>query len=118
MPVWFVVLPVILMIARELYVSGLREFLGTHKIEMPVPKPRFSMGKIKNTFQMIALGAFLLIFALGSIITPDMTSRLVMYLIYALPQIGIWGLWLALLASVWSATEYTITFAKHIKKIK
>jgi CDP-diacylglycerol--glycerol-3-phosphate 3-phosphatidyltransferase len=118
MPIWFVVVPAILMIARELYVSGLREFLGTHKIEMPVPKSRFSIGKIKTTFQMIALGAFMLIFALGTVITPDMTSRLVMYLIYILPQIGIWGLWLALVASVWSAVEYTMTFAKHIKKIK
>jgi CDP-diacylglycerol--glycerol-3-phosphate 3-phosphatidyltransferase len=118
MPVWFVVVPVILLISRELYVSSLREFLGTQKIEMPVPKARFSMGKIKTTFQMIAVGAFMLILALGTVITPDMTSRFVMYLIYVLPQIGIWGLWLALVASVWSAAEYTMTFAKHIKKIK
>ena len=54
MPVWFVVIPIILMIARELYISGLREFLGTQKIEMPVPKARFSMGKIKTTIQMFA----------------------------------------------------------------
>ena len=49
MPVWFVIVPIIIMIARELYISGLREFLGTQKIEMPVPKARFSMGKIKTT---------------------------------------------------------------------
>lgn len=118
MPVWFVVVPIILMVARELYISGLREFMGTQKMEMPVPKARFSMGKIKTTFQMIALGAFLLIFALGLVITPEMTSRFVVYLIYALPQIGIWGLWLSLLASLWSATEYTITFAGALKKMK
>ena len=53
MPVWFIVVPVILMVARELYISGLREFLGTQKIEMPVPKARFSMGKIKTTLQML-----------------------------------------------------------------
>lgn len=118
MPVWFVVVPVILMIARELYISGLREFLGTQKIEMPVPKSRFSMGKIKTTFQMIALGAFLLIFAMGTVITPEMTSKAVLYLIYALPSIAIWGLWISLVASLWSASEYTITFASHMKKIK
>ena len=44
-PVWFIVVPVILMVARELYISGLREFMGTQKMEMPVPKARFSMGK-------------------------------------------------------------------------
>ena len=68
--IWFIVIPVILMIARELYISGLREFLGTQKIEMPVPKARFSMGKIKTTIQMIAIAAFLLFFAVFSSITP------------------------------------------------
>lgn len=118
MPVWFIVVPVILMIARELYISGLREFLGTQKIEMPVPKARFSMGKIKTTLQMISIAAFLLIFAIGTMITPDTDSRLLMYLIYALPYIGIWGLWLSLVASIWSATQYTQTFLGHLKKLK
>ena len=115
---WFIIVPVVLMIDRELYVSGLREFLGTQKIEMPVPKARFSMGKIKTTLQMISIVAFLLIFAVGTIITPETDSRFIMYLIYVLPQIGIWGLWLSLVASVWSATQYTITFIGHMKKIK
>lgn len=118
MPVWFIVVPVILMIARELYISGLREFLGTQKIEMPVPKARFSMGKIKTTLQMISIAAFLLIFAIGTMITPDTDSTLLMYMIYTLPYIGIWGLWLSLLASVWSATQYTQTFLGHLKKLK
>ena len=117
MPVWFVVVPVIIMIARELYISGLREFLGTQKIEMPVPKARFSMGKIKTTLQMISIGAFLLIFALGTLITPASDSRTLMYLIYILPQIGIWGLWFSLVASVWSATQYTKTFLGHMKTL-
>ncbi len=118
MPVWFIVVPVILMIARELYISGLREFLGTQKIEMPVPKARFSMGKIKTTLQMISTAAFLLIFAIGTMITPDTNSHLLMHLIYTLPYVGIWGLWLSLLASVWSATQYTQTFLGHLKKLK
>ena len=53
-PAWIIIVPTILMISRELYISGLREFLGTQKIEMPVPKARFSMGKIKTTLQMVA----------------------------------------------------------------
>ena len=118
MPVWFVVVPIIIMIARELYISGLREFLGTQKIEMPVPKARFSMGKIKTTLQMISITAFLLIFVIGTLVTPESDSRTLMYLIYILPQIGIWGLWLSLLSSIWSATQYTITFLGHMKKIK
>ncbi len=118
MPVWFVVVPVILMIARELYISGLREFLGTQKIEMPVPKYRFSMGKIKTTFQMITIAAFLGIFAIGTMVTPQTTSRAIMFLIYTLPQIGLWGLWISLGASLISATQYTRTFAEKLKKIK
>ncbi len=118
MPVWFVVVPVIIMIARELYISGLREFLGTQKIEMPVPKARFSMGKIKTTLQMISIAAFLLIFALSTLITPTMDSRTLLIMLYILPQVGIWGLWLSLVASVWSATQYTKTFVGHLKKIK
>ena len=118
MPVWFVVVPVIIMTARELYVSGLREFLGTQKIEMPVPKARFSMGKIKTTLQMITICAFLLLFAIGTLITPDITSRTLTLAIYVLPQIGIWGMWLSLVASLWSATQYTFTFTKKLKQIK
>lgn len=118
MPVWFVVIPIILMIARELYISGLREFLGTQKIEMPVPKARFSMGKVKTTLQMVSIAAFLLIFAISTLITPTTESRTLMMLIFALPQIGIWGLWLSLVASLWSATQYTKTFLGHLKKIK
>jgi CDP-diacylglycerol--glycerol-3-phosphate 3-phosphatidyltransferase len=117
MPVWFVIIPVIIMIARELYISGLREFLGTQKIEMPVPKARFSMGKIKTTFQMISIGSFLLLFAVGAIITPETDSRFLMMLLSFLPTIGIWGLWLSLVASIWSATQYTATFVGHLKKL-
>lgn len=118
MPVWFVTIPVIIMIARELYISGLREFLGTQKIEMPVPKARFSMGKIKTTIQMIAIAAFLLWFAIFASVTPETDSKIVFYLIYVLPKIGIFSLWFALVASIWSAIQYTFTFAQKLKKIK
>jgi len=117
-PVWYIVIPVIFMIARELYISGLREFLGTQKIEMPVPKARFSMGKIKTTIQMVAIAAFLLWFAIFASVTPETNSKIIFYLIYILPKIGIVCLWSALVASIWSATQYTFTFAQKLKKIK
>ena len=117
MLVWFVVVPIIIMIARELYISGLREFLGTQKIEMPVPKARFSMGKIKTTLQMITIVAFLLLFAIAATM-PNSDSRTMVWLIEVLPYIGMWGTWLSLIASVWSATQYTFTFAQKLKQIK
>ena len=106
------------MIARELYISGLREFLGTQKIEMPVPKARFSMGKIKTTLQMISITVFLLFAAVYSSITPLTNSRIVFFLLDKLPSVGIFFLYFALVASLWSATQYTITFAQKLKKIK
>lgn len=116
-PFWFIIIPVILMIDRELYISGLREFLGTQKIEMPVPKARFSLGKIKTTVQMITLTIFLLWFALGSNVSISSTNKFILFLILKLPQMGIFGLWFSLLASLWSATQYTFTFVKKLKQI-
>ncbi len=118
MPVWFIVVPTIILIARELYVSGLREFLGTQKIEMPVPKARFSLGKVKTTFQMITITAFLGLFALSTMVTPETISKSYLIAMNVLSQVGIFGLWISLLASVWSATQYTFTFVEKLKKIK
>ncbi len=118
MRAWIIVVPVIIMIARELYVSGLREFLGTQKIEMPVPKARFSMGKVKTTLQMITITAFLVFFVLNTVVTPDNISRSYLIAMIWLSRIGVFGLWLSLLASVWSASQYTFTFVEKLKKVK
>lgn len=118
MPVWFIVLPIILMVARELYVSGLREFLGTQKIEMPVPKKRFSMGKVKTALQMITVIAFLAMFAVSTMITPATISRTYLIAMNILSQTGIIGIWLALVASIWSATQYTHTFVQKLNSRK
>lgn len=116
MPVWFIVIPIIIMIARELYISGLREFLGTQKIEMPVPHARFSIGKIKTTMQMIAIVAFLALFALGASVGNASNGKFILYAIYALPNIGIFAMWFALATSIWSATQYTIDFVHKLNK--
>ena len=118
MPVWFIVVPTVLLIARELYVSGLREFLGTQKMEMPVPNYRFAPGKIKATLQMITISAFLALFAFSSFITPANISKTYLIIMNTLSQIGIIGIWASVAFSLWSATKYTITFSEKIKKIK
>ena len=112
-----IVIPIIIMIARELYISGLREFLGTQKIEMPVPHARFSMGKIKTTFQMITITAFLACLALVHTETESFfhASEVAKN---TLLSVGLFGLWLSLLASLWSATQYTFTFIEKLKKVK
>ena len=103
LPVWYILVPVVLMICRELYISGLREFLGTQKIEMPVPKARFSLGKIKTSFQMITLTLFLAYAA---------------DLFYIPLYVLICGLWVSMTISVTSAIQYTKTFIEKFKKIK
>ena len=118
MPMWYIVVPIIIMIARELYISGLREFLGTQKIEMPVPKARFSMGKIKTTLQMVSICAFLLIPTLATLINPTAINPTLIRILFILSYISVATLWLSLVASLWSATQYTQTFLGHMKKIK
>lgn len=110
--IWWITYPAIIMICRELYVSGLREFLGTQKIEMPVPKARFSIGKIKTAVQMLAISAILLwIWAVNA----DWHSEILThYMLF----VGIGGIWLALCAGVWSAVQYTTQFLKNLKRIK
>lgn len=110
--IWLVIIPVVLMIARELYVSGLREFLGTQKMDMPVPSARMSMGKIKTTLQLVSIGVLLLwIYVINAGYTHPFLTRWLLF-------IGIGGLWLSLVASLWSATQYTRVFMTKLKSIK
>lgn len=109
---WLIIVPTVIMICRELYVSGLREFLGAHKIEMPVTSPRFSMAKIKTFLQLLFLSLIFFSFYLQSI------GILTRFTAYYLPMWSLWGLWLAMLASILSAAGYTKDFIAKVKKIK
>lgn len=105
---WYIFIPVILMISRELYISGLREFVGTQKITPPHAKTRFSMGKIKTALQMVSILAFLGLFIARDIQTSTIED--------ILAPTAVFGLWFALVASILSATEYTIDVVKKLKK--
>ncbi|MBD5400320.1 hypothetical protein HDR61_01055 [bacterium] len=118
MPVWFIVIPIILMIARELYISGLREFLGTQKIEMPVPHARFSLGKVKTALQMLSIAMFFLLFTVSTPLAAGTITRTQVIIMNITSQGGIIAIWAALAASLLSAIMYTRTFAEKIKKIK
>ena len=50
------ILPVLLILFREFLISGLREFLGPHDVQMPVTK----LAKWKTTLQMLSLGFLIL----------------------------------------------------------
>ena len=100
-PMWVVSVPIILMICRDLYVSGLREFVGTQKKELPVG----SSGKFKTVAQMIAVGGFLLAI---SLIPYNAGLAYYMWILCTA------ALWLAMTSSVISAWIYTKEFLKRI----
>jgi cardiolipin synthase len=52
----WVLVPVLVILAREILVSGLREFLATAAVSVPVTR----VAKMKTVLQMIAIGAMIL----------------------------------------------------------
>lgn len=84
-----------IIICREIIISGLREFLAKADVSVPVSK----LAKIKTGFQMLAI--FLLILS-----TPD-TGKLV--------QIGNSCLWLAAGLTIITGYAYLKAGLKHVK---
>ena len=92
---WHVIAGLIILL-RELAVSGLREFLAGVQVSVPVSR----LAKWKTTFQLVSLGA--LILAGG---TPD----------WALPmQVGLITLWAAALMTVVTGWDYLRIGLRHM----
>lgn len=87
----------IIILSRELLVSGLREFLGPLNVKLAVSK----LAKWKTTVQMIALG-FLVVGNYGDVILP-----------YTL-EIGQIGLMIAAILTVMTGWSYLKAGLKHI----
>ena len=81
-------IPVILIVCREIFISGLREFLADYQIRMPVSQ----LGKWKTTTQMLALG-FLMIY-------PSAPKEWLTY------EVGVLLLWISTLLTLWSGVSY------------
>ena len=114
-----IMLSIVLTLVLPAFIPGFPvEFLGTQKIEMPVPKARFSMGKIKTTLQMVAICALLFMMCMPKLAMFPAYAVFASYTFFVMAYAGIIILWLALIASLWSATQYTCTFAEKLKQIK
>ncbi len=87
-------LPVAIILLREIYISALREFLSARNIPLPVS----TGGKWKTAMQMISLTA--LLFALA-------------YNVVEASQLGIITLWIAAALALTSAVHYTRSAWKH-----
>ena len=90
------VVPAIIILLREIAISGLREFLAKFNTEMPVSK----LAKYKTTFQMVSLS--ILIISLGFELND------------LLWNIGLITLWIAAIITLLSGYNYMVKGLKHI----
>lgn len=87
----------IIILCREILVSGLREYLAALKVSVPVTR----LAKWKTAIQMFAIG-FLLAGPAGDKILPYTT------------QIGITLLWISAIVTLYTGYDYFRAGAKHI----
>ena len=91
----FEIIPALIILVREIAVSGLREFLAGIKVSVPVSK----IGKFKTLLQLIALG--ILILSEGGIA------------ILPILFFGKIALWIAALLTLYTAYDYLKSGLKH-----
>jgi cardiolipin synthase len=90
------ILPAIVILCREILVSGLREFLAELKVRVPVS----ALAKWKTMMQMFALG-FLIVGEAGAHIMPTI-------------EIGAGLLWLAAIVTLYTGYDYLRAGLKHM----
>ena len=90
------VIPAIIILLREIAISGLREFLAKLNTDMPVSK----LAKYKTTFQMVSLS--ILIIGLGFELNDFLWN------------LGLVTLWLAAIITLLSGYNYVAKGLKHI----
>lgn len=93
------ILPAVVILCREILVSGLREFLAEVRVGLPVSR----LAQWKTTLQMLALG-FLLVGPAGPMFGPVSTT-----------QIGDAGLWAAALLTLVTGYDYLRLGLTHIE---
>ncbi len=91
------IFPALIIICREILISGIREFMGNMKIEIPVTK----LGKIKTTLQMLAI---VLLVSSGSLI----------YMPSELTLLGEIMLWIAAILTIYSGYKYLLVPVRYV----
>jgi cardiolipin synthase len=92
----WLVLPALIILCREIIVSGLREFLAEINVSVPVSR----LAKWKTALQMIALGLLLL----GDAGRPFIPAL----------QVGTWALWIAALLTLVTGYDYLRAGLRHM----
>lgn len=101
----FHVIAGLIILVREIAVSGLREFLGGLQVSMPVSR----LAKWKTTFQMVSLGALILAGAL-----PDWNVVGGDTVLNVPHTVGIWTLWAAAILTLITGWDYLRVGLKHM----
>ena len=89
-------IPALIILLREIAVSGLREFLAELRVSVPVSQ----LAKWKTTLQLVALGALILAGALPAQ--------------YWIKEVGLLSLWAAAVLTVITGWDYLRVGMKHM----
>jgi cardiolipin synthase len=95
--------PALIILAREILVSGLREFLAGTRVSVPVT----AVAKFKTAVQMIAIGAMILT-PLADELAPGIPSRTYAAVAYVL-------LWVAAALTVYTGVIYFKNGMQHLR---
>ena len=95
--------PALIILSREILVSGLREFLAGTRVSVPVT----AIAKIKTAVQMVAIGAMILT-PLADTFVPGMPALTYAAMAYAL-------LWIAAALTVYTGVVYFRNGMAHIR---
>ncbi len=95
------ILPAVVILCREILVSGLREFLADLRVSVPVSR----LARWKTTLQILALG-FLIVGTAGPDFGPLTTL-----------EIGVAGLWLAALLTLITGYDYLRVGLRHVDRL-
>ena len=87
------VIAAIIILTREILISGLREFLAKGKIKLPVS----NLSKLKTVLQMVAIGLLL---------SGDTGNKIINFQDYNAQTIGIVLLWLSAFLTLFTGYEY------------
>ena len=87
----------IVILCREILVSGLREYLAALRVSVPVTK----LAKWKTTVQLVAIG-FLLAGEAGDLVVPVVT------------QIGLLLLWISAILTIYTGWDYFRAGVRHL----
>ena len=98
------VIAALVILLREIAVSGLREFLGGLRVSVPVSR----LAKWKTTFQMVALGSLILVPAVPGWSVPYTGGWVSPFLV------GIVTLWAAAALTVVTGWDYLRVGLKHM----